>query len=396
MSEFENIRKDFPILENIVYLDSASTSLTPIQVINSINEYFLRYNSNIGRGAYKIAIKAHDEVEESRENISAFLNVKPEEIIFTKNTTEGINLIANGLKFKPNDNVIISNIEHHSNFLPWLNLNKLGVETRIVEADEFGIINPKNIADMIDNKTKLISISHVNNAIGSLQDVEKISKIAHDNNCLILIDGAQSLGHLPINIKKINPDFMAFPGHKGILGPVGTGFVYIKSELADMITPQNLGGGTIVNLKNNEFILEKSPYRFEGGTQNISGIIGLKNSVQYINKLGIENIDKHCSNLTNNLYKSLNSMENVKVYGKKENIKNIVSFNINNANPHDISKILDETGNICVRSGHHCNIPTMNLLKANEGTIRASIHCYNNLNDINKLIYLVEEISSIF
>lgn len=365
----DNIIKDFPLLKNFTYLDSASTSLTPLPVINSINDYFVNYNSNISRGAYKIAIKANENVDESRENISKFLNTKTEEISFTKNTTEGINTIANGLNFRPEDNIIISNIEHHSNFLPWLNLRKYGIKIKIAEANNFGIIEPSKIEELIDDNTKLISISHVNNAIGSLQNIEKISEIAHDNNCLILIDGAQSLGHIPINIKKINPDFMAFPGHKGILGPVGTGFLYIKNDLSNSVEPQNLGGGTVIDIVNNEFLLEKPPYCFEGGTQNIAGIIGLNTAVNYVNRIGLKNIENYCSKLTIKLYDSLKSIENVEVYGKRDNIRNIVSFNILNMNPHDVSKILDETSNICVRSGHHCAIPTMNLLNAEDGTV---------------------------
>ncbi|MBX7076075.1 MAG: cysteine desulfurase [Methanobacteriaceae archaeon] len=391
----DNIIKDFPLLKNFTYLDSASTSLTPLPVINSINDYFVNYNSNISRGAYKIAIKANENVDESRENISKFLNTKTEEISFTKNTTEGINTIANGLNFRPEDNIIISNIEHHSNFLPWLNLRKYGIKIKIAEANNFGIIEPSKIEELIDDNTKLISISHVNNAIGSLQNIEKISEIAHDNNCLILIDGAQSLGHIPINIKKINPDFMAFPGHKGILGPVGTGFLYIKNDLSNSVEPQNLGGGTVIDIVNNEFLLEKPPYCFEGGTQNIAGIIGLNTAVNYVNRIGLKNIENYCSKLTIKLYDSLKSIENVEVYGKRDNIRNIVSFNILNMNPHDVSKILDETSNICVRSGHHCAIPTMNLLNAEDGTVRSSIHCYNNLNDIEKLINTIDEISKL-
>ena len=387
----DNIRLNFPILEKYTYLDSASTSLTPIPVIDSINEYYLKYNANIGRGAYKISIKAGERVEETRKLISETLNVTPEEIIFTKNTTEGINLITNGFQFKKGDNVIISNIEHHSNYIPWLNQEKINV--KILKANQKGIINPNDLYNLIDENTKIISISHVNNAIGSVQPIKEIQKIAKEKNIPLMIDCAQSYGHIPLNIKA---DIMVFPGHKGIMGPVGTGFIYIKKELQNKIKPTNLGGGTITNTKEKEFTLEKPPHCYEGGTQNIAGIFGLKKAIEYTNSIGIKNIDKYTSKLTNELYKGLNEIENITVYGDKNNIKNIVSFNINNLNPHDVSKILDETGDICVRSGHHCAIPTIENIKANNGTIRASLHCYNNKEDIEKLIELTQEISKVF
>ena len=386
------IRKDFPILEEYTYLDSASTSLTPIPVIDAINEYYLKYNANIGRGAYKISIEAGSRFENTRKLISKTLNTSPEEIIFTKNTTEGINLIANGFQFKKGDNVIISNIEHHSNYIPWLNLkNKINI--KILQANKYGIINPNDLHELIDENTRIISISHINNAIGSLQPIKEIQKIAKDKGIILMVDCAQSYGHIPLDIKA---DIMVFPGHKGIMGPVGTGFIYIKKEIQKHIKPVNLGGGTITTTQGEEFTLEQSPHCYEAGTQNIAGIFGLKKAIEYTNTIGIENIDKYTSKLTTKLYEELNQIENIKVYGKKDNIKNIVSFSLNNLNPHDVSKILDETGNICVRSGHHCTIPTLNQIECTQGTIRASLHCYNNQEDIEKLIEIINEISKVF
>ena len=211
-----------------------------------------------------------------------------------------------------------------------------------------------------------------------------------------MIDVAQSIGHTKIDVKKINADFIAAPGHKGLLGPTGTGFLYGKKELLEKLSPTNLGGGTVTNLKNKEFELENVPYRFEGGTQNISGIIGFGKAIDYINDLKISKIEKHSIYLTKELYKLLSEIDNAIVYGNIDNIFNIVSFNIKNVNPHDVSKILDETENICVRSGYHCAIPSLDIINANEGTVRASIHCYNNLNDIKKLVDCVNELSKFF
>lgn len=348
-----------------------------------MNDYYYNYNSNTGRGNYKIAIKSSTKLEDGRKKIAKFINGNPEEIIFTKNTTEAINIIVNGLNFKKGDNVIISNIEHHSNLVPWLNLNN--VELRIAKINDDYIVNPEDINDLIDENTRLIAITHISNVFGSKQDVEKISRIAKENNILFLVDAAQSVGYTPIDINKIKSDFMAFPGHKGLLGPVGTGFLYLKKEIAESLMIKNLGGGTVKNIEGNSFTLEDIPYRFEGGTQNISGIIGLSKAIDYINNIKIENIEKYCNNLTKDLYESINTIENIEVYGNPKNIHHTVSFNLKGLNPYDVSKILDETSNICIRSGFHCSIPSVRTVNPENGVIRASIHCYNNFEDIEKL-----------
>lgn len=400
MKSTDNIRKDFPILKNMTYFDSASTSLTPKSVIESMDDYYYNYNANIGRGAYKIAIKSGQKVEESREKIANLINSSINEVIFTQNTTSAINIIANGFPFEKNDNIIISNVEHHSNSIPWLNIEKqanIGVNIKIANADYNGIVDPSNIAELINNNTKLIAITHISNSIGSVQDIKEISKIVHEHeDVYLLVDVAQSIGHAEVDVKDINADFIAAPGHKGLLGPTGTGFLYGKKELLEKVSPSNLGGGTITSLKNHKFSLENIPYRFEGGTQNISGIIGLGKAIDYINDVGISNIEKHSKKLTKELYEGLSEIDNIILYGDPENIFSIVSFNIAGVNPYDVSKILDETANICVRSGFHCAIPSLNLIGAAEGSIRASIHCYNNKEDVEKLIESIEEIVILF
>lgn len=403
MKSSKDIRKDFPILNNIIYLDSASTSLTPKIVIDEMNDYYYNYNANIGRGAYRTAIKSGQKVEETREKIAKLINSSENEIIFTQNTTSAINIVANGFPFEENDNIIISNIEHHSNSIPWLNLEKNSdngcnnINVKIANANSQGIIDPSTVSELIDSNTKLVAITHVSNSIGSCQDIKEISKIVHEHDDIyLLVDVAQSIGHMNIDVKDINADFIAAPGHKGLLGPTGTGFLYGKEELLKKLIPKNLGGGTITNLKNHEFKLEKVPHRFEGGTQNISGIIGLGKAIDYINDIRISKIEKHSQELTKKLYNSLAEIDNVILYGNPENIFSIVSFNIKGANPYDISKILDETSNICVRSGFHCAIPSLNLINANEGSVRASIHCYNNEDDIKKLVESLIEIVILF
>ncbi|MDR2623575.1 MAG: cysteine desulfurase [Methanobrevibacter sp.] len=383
MRGFKDIREDFPILKKFTYLDSASTSLTPIPVIEAMNDYYYNYNSNTGRGNYKIAIKSSNKVEDARGKIAKFINGDHDEIIFTKNTTEAINIVVNGLNFEKGENIIVSNVEHHSNLIPWLNLKNLEVKT--AEIDDGYTINTEDVLNLIDENTKLIAITHISNVFGSVQDVEEIGKIARENNLLFLVDAAQSAGYTPIDVGKINLDFMAFPGHKGLLGPVGTGFLYLKKEIAEDLMIKNLGGGTVTGVKGDEFTLDDVPYRFEGGTHNISGIVGLSKAIDYINNMKVENIEKYCDKLTKELYERIHSIENVEVYGNPNNIHHTVSFNVNGLNPYDVSKILDETSNICLRSGFHCSIPSVESVGTENGTVRASIHCYNNFKDIEKL-----------
>jgi cysteine desulfurase/selenocysteine lyase len=395
LNNIEQVRSDFPILNDLIYLDSASTSLTPKQVVEAMNEYYFRYNANIGRGAYRIAIEASNKVEESRGKIAKFINAKENEIIFTKNTTEAINTVANGLNFEKGDNICLSNIEHHSNLIPWLNLKQKGIKVNIIQANSEGIVEKENIKENINNRTKLIAITHISNSIGSIQDVEAIGKIAHENNSLFLVDGAQSLGHVKVNLKKINADFMAFPGHKGLLGPVGTGFLYLKEDISNELKTINLGGGTITNVEEENFSLENVPQRFEAGTLNISGIIGLNTAVDYINKIKVSNIEKHCAYLTKKIWDKLSKIEGLILYGSEKNTHGIVSFNIDGINSYDVAKILDETRDICVRSGFHCAIPGIKHLNAN-GTVRVSVHYYNNMSDVEKLANSTEEIAKVF
>ncbi|MDI6643883.1 MAG: cysteine desulfurase [Methanobacteriaceae archaeon] len=392
------LRADIPLLDNIIYLDAASTTPTPKPVVDAMCDYFYNYNVNTGRGAYKLAVKASERFRSARSTISNFLGCNEHEIIFTKNTTEAINLVANGIDLQKGDSVIVPNIEHHSNFVPWLNLKRKGVNVKIIKADEFGVVNPAEIEKNVDETTKLITITHISNSIGSVQPIEEIGKIANENNLLYLVDVAQSAGHMKLDLMKINADFIAFPGHKGFLGPVGTGFLYCKDENVENIVPINLGGGTVSDVTEDSFTLDSSPARFEGGTQNISGIIGLEAAVKYIKKIGIDKIEKHSNKLTKLMFEEIYDIKNTICYGDPENIYGITSFNINNMNSHDVAKILDETRNICVRSGYHCAIPAIRHFGAYEhgGTVRASLHYYNTKEDIQILAEVVKNIAESF
>lgn len=393
-----DIRADIPLLEDVIYLDAASTTPTPKPVLDAMCDYFYNYNSNTGRGAYRMAVKATKEFEEARSRISDFVGCGPSEVIFTKNTTEAINLVANGLDFKKGDSIIVPNIEHHSNFIPWLNLKYKGVDLRIVKTDEYGVVDPADVESAVDENTKLITTTHVSNAIGSVQPVKEIGKIAEENNVLYHVDAAQSAGHMKLDVKEIKANFVSFPGHKGLLGPIGTGFLYCSEESADNMKPLNLGGGTVVDVTEGDFLLEDVPARFEAGTQNIAGCIGLGAAVKYIKRIGMDKIEDHSKKLTTQLFQEISDIENTKIYGNPENIYGIVAFNIDGVNAHDVAKILDELKNICVRSGYHCAIPAIRHIGAYElgGTVRASVHYYNTSEEVQVFGETLREISKFF
>jgi cysteine desulfurase / selenocysteine lyase len=393
-----DIRADIPLLEEVIYLDAASTTPTPKPVVEAMCDYFYNYNSNTGRGAYKMAVKSTKEFEGARTQISKFIGCRQSEVIFTKNTTEAINLVANGLDFKKGDSIIVPNIEHHSNFIPWLNLKKKGVELKVIKADKHGIIDVTDIESAVDSNTKLITTTHVSNAIGSVQPINDIGDVATENDVLYLIDAAQSAGHMKLNVKETNADFISFPGHKGLLGPIGTGFLYCREESVEKLEPMNLGGGTVIDVSEREFSLEDVPARFEGGTQNIAGIIGLGTAVDYIKRIGMDKIEYHSKKLTAQLFQEINDIGNTIVYGSPENIYGIVAFNIDGVNAHDVAKILDEQKNICVRSGHHCAIPAIRHIGAFElgGSVRASVHYYNTKEEIEIFGETLREISKFF
>ncbi len=390
-----DVRRDIPLLGDVIYLDAASTTPTPRPVVEAISDYFYNYNANTGRGAYRMAVKATQRLDEARNKIARFVKADPNEIIFTKNTTEAINMVARGLEFERGDNIVVPNIEHHSNLVPWLNLQEKGVELRMVKADEEGVIDLESFNEMVDGKTRLVSITHISNSLGTVQPVEEIAEIAENNGTMCLVDAAQSVGHMEVDVKQLKADFVAFPGHKGLLGPVGTGFLYCAENVQKELKPLNLGGGTVDDVTGNDFNLTEAPACFEGGTQNIAGFIGLGAAIDYLKRIGMSNIERHSEKLTRIMYHEIHDLEKVTVYGSPENIYGIVSFNIDNINPHDLAKILDETRSICVRSGFHCAIPSMRHIGAYElgGTVRASIHYYNTREEIELFVETLKEVS---
>jgi cysteine desulfurase/selenocysteine lyase len=392
MYDVYSIRKDFPVLNEVIYLDNAATSQTPRQSVEAMNDFFFTYAANYGRGAHRLARKTTERFEIAREIVANFFSAKTEKVIFTKNTTESINIVANGLQWSSGDRVITSIIEHHSNYLPWVALRKFGVELDLIESDREGIINPENIEDAITERTELIAISHISNVFGSVQDIMKIVKIGHKNGVKVLIDAAQSAGHSELSFKEIGCDFLAMPGHKGLLGPQGTGILI--ADKPESLTPSVLGGGAVEAVRGCEYELLEPPARFEAGTPNIPGVIGLGRSVEYVQALGLTNIHNHVNMLSRLAAKELSDIQGVEVYGPQDRA-GVVSFNIGELNPHDVSLILDETNKICTRSGYHCAMPALRFIDV-QGTVRASFGPYNTIEEVDVLVESVNQLATSF
>jgi cysteine desulfurase/selenocysteine lyase len=402
MIDVDQIRKDFPILQTgIVYLDSTASSLTPEPVLEKMMEFYRDYRANIGRGIHRLSIRASEEYEKVRSKIADFINAKSaSEIIMTRNTTEGINLVARGLDWKKGDKIVTTVLEHHSNFIVWLRVrDKHGALVEVVKPRQpvlKGILDPADFEKIIDDKTKLVAVTHVSNVLGVITPVKEIVEIAQDHGTYVLVDGAQSVPHMKVDVQRLGCDFLAFSGHK-MCAPTGSGVLYIREELADKVEPLNIGGGSIVDVGIDYYKLDSSPRRFEGGTPDIAAAIGLGAAVDYLQKIGIENIEAYEKALVKKMYDGLTVLPKVQVYGPEpEQRVGIVSFNVGDLNPHDVALALDVSANIMVRSGHHCAQPLSKIIIGKPGTVRASAYFYNILEEIEKLISGVKEIAETF
>jgi cysteine desulfurase/selenocysteine lyase len=385
------VREDFPVLKEVVYLDSTATTQTPKPAVEAMVEYFYRYAGNHGRGAHRLAREATNRYEDARETVARFLNAEPSKTVFTKNTTEGINLIANSYPWEAGDHIVTTLVEHHSNLLPWLRLQKKGVDVTVVSPDREGRIDISSIEKAFTEKTRLVAITQVSNVFGSIQDVKSITKLAHRNGIKVLIDGAQSAGHMPVSVKDLNCDFFATAGHKGLLGPQGTGVLYIKEP--DVLDSASVGGGTVSDVEGYTYVLEPSPTCFEAGTPNIPGVIGLGRAVEYVEKIGVPEIEAHEIKLSREAAKRLSELEHVEVYGPEDRA-GIVPFNVKGLHAHDVALILDQTRKICVRSGHHCAIPITRFLKV-DSTVRASFALYNTEEEVDILVNAVDGLKAL-
>lgn len=385
------VREDFPVLKEVVYLDSTATTQTPKPAVEAMVEYFYRYAGNHGRGAHRLAREATNRYEDARENVARFLNAEPSKTVFMKNTTEGINLVANSYPWEAGDHIVTTLLEHHSNLLPWLRLQKKGVNVTVVSPDSKGKIDISSIEKAFTEKTRLVAVTQVSNVFGSVQDVKKITKLAHRHGIKVLIDGAQSAGHMPVSLKDLNCDFFATAGHKGLLGPQGTGVLYIKEP--DVLDSASVGGGTVSDVEGYTYVLEPSPACFEAGTPNIPGVIGLGRAVEYVENIGVSEIEAHEIKLSREAAKRLSELEHVEVYGPEDRV-GIVPFNVKGLHAHDVALILDQTRKICVRSGHHCAIPITRFLKV-DSTVRASFALYNTEEEVDILVNAVDGLKAL-
>jgi cysteine desulfurase/selenocysteine lyase len=394
----KKIRRDFPILDSgIIYLDNAASSLTPEPVVQKMLEFYHSYRANVERAIHRFSQRASEEYEKARAKVANFITAESEtEIILTSNATEAINLVANGLTWKKGDKIVTSLIEHHSNFIVWLRLKKrYGVDVEIVRPSREGLFDIADFEKAIDDKTRLVALTQVSNVLGVKTPVEEVARIAHYHDAHLLVDGAQSVPHLKVDVQKAGCDYLAFSGHK-MLGPTGVGVLYARKELLDNLEPSSIGGGTIADVDVDYYTLAESPTKFEAGTPAVAEAIGLGTAVDYLREVKLENIEVHERKLMKKMYQGLADIPSVEVYGPKklEQRTSIVSFNVGDLNPHDVALALDVSADILVRSGHHCCLPlNKELLKRPEGTVRASVYLYNTDAEVEKLVSAVEEIA---
>jgi len=399
MLNVEKIRQDFPILKKgIIYFDSTSSSLTPEPVLRKMLEFYHEYRANVDRGVHRLSQKASEEYEKAHAKVADFLNAKSQsEVIITKNTTEGINTVANGLKWEKGDKIVTTLLEHHSNFIVWLRLKRrYGVKIEVVKPKQpviHGILDPADFEKAVDDKTKLVAVTHVSNVLGTISPVKQIAKIAHEHDAFILIDAAQSVPHMKVDVQKIDCDFLACSGHK-MCGPTGCGVLYMKNEAMSEVEPLNIGGGVIEDVEINNYALNKTSKRYEAGTPPIAEGIGLGAAVDYLQKIGMENIEKHEKELAKQMYKEVSEVPKAEVYGPPpENKISILAFNIDNLNSHDVALALDVSAKIMIRSGHHCALPLIKGVIKKPSVARASTYFYNTKEEVHKLSSALNEIT---
>jgi cysteine desulfurase/selenocysteine lyase len=390
------IRKDFPILEDVIYLDSASTSLTPEPVLEAVLDYYHSYKANVGRGVYRMAQLADQRYRDAHRKAADFIGGAGQEgmTVFTRNTTESINIVARGMLWKKGDRIVTSLLEHHSNLLPWMRLKEKGVDLRIIKPDKTGMIDLADYEKAIAKGTRLVAVSQLSNALGTVLPIKEISKICQERGSALLVDGAQSVPHMPVDVKDIDCDFLCFSGHK-MLAPQGSGVLWIKTE--GEVEPLLVGGGMVQDVNDSDYEVKKGYEGYEAGTPDISAGIGLGAAVDYLTRAGVEEIHNHEGRLTAKLLEGLQEIEGVEVYGPVSGAAaargGVVSFAMEGLLPHEVALMLDQASSISVRSGHHCCIPLMKHLGLKYGTVRASLYLYNTEDEIEKLLATLEQIA---
>jgi len=400
----EKIRSDFPTLnvkvhgKKLIYLDNAATTHKPFVVINTLDNFYKLHNSNVHRGVHHLSQIATNLYENSREKVREFINARHfEEIIFTKGATESINLIAYsyGRYFlNEGDEIIISHMEHHSNIVPWQLLCKeKKLKLRIIPIDDDGNLILEEYYKLLNEKTKIVSIVHISNTLGTINPIDKIIEEAKKYNAITIIDASQSIQHIPIDVQKLNCDFLVFSGHK-IYGPTGTGILYGKKEILEEMPPYQSGGDMIKSVSFDRTIFNDLPYKFEAGTPNIAGFVGLSAAIDYINNYGFDYISNYENQLLEYATRKLTAIENLKIIGNSSKKASVISFVINNIHPHDIGTLLDNEG-IALRTGQHCTEPIMRRYNI-PATSRVSLCFYNTIDEINVLYNEIIKIINIF
>ena len=397
-----DIRNDFPILNNrkITYLDSGATTQKPVQVINAVDEYYKNNNANPHRGAYTLSQDATEAYENTRTKIANFINARHrEEIIFSKNASESLNLLAYsyGLNnLSENDEVVLSIMEHHSNLVPWQFVTqKTNSKLKYMYINDEYEITDEEIKSKITDNTKIVGITHVSNVLGTINDVEKIIKYAHKKGAIVVVDASQSIPHMKIDVQKMDADFVVFSGHK-MLAPLGIGVLYGKRELLNNMTPFLMGGDMIEYVYEDYTTFAPLPNKFEAGTQNVGGVIGLGSAIDYIENIGYDKINEIESEVVEYAREELSKLDFLELYmtPNKEKHQAVISFNIKSVHPHDVASILDSS-NVCVRSGNHCAQPLLRSMGI-DSTCRASFYLYNTKEDVDHLVEALNKAYDMF
>lgn len=389
-----NVRKQFPILDQeinghpLVYLDSAATSQKPVQVIEAVEKYYKRDNSNVHRGVHTLGARATEAYETAREKVRRFINARStRETIFTRGTTTSLNIVAHSYArsvLQAGDEIVITQMEHHSNLIPWQQAAKAtGAELKYIPLGEDGTISLQDVEATVTERTKIVSIMHVSNVLGTVNPIKDIAAIAHKNGAVMVVDGAQSAPHMKIDVQELDCDFFAFSGHK-MCAPTGIGVLYGKEHLLQQMEPLEFGGEMIDHVGLHDATWKELPWKFEGGTPTIAGAVGLGAAIDFLTEIGLEHIEAHEKKLAAYAIEQLERLDGVEIYGPFQNRAGLVTFNLEGVHPHDVSTVLDAEG-IAIRAGHHCAQPLMGWLKQT-ATARASMYLYNTEEDIDRLV----------
>ncbi len=404
MLDVARIRADFPLLgqpENgrrLVYLDNAATTQKPQAVLDAVAEYYRTTNANVHRGAYDLAIRATEAYETARAKVAAFVNAwAPEGVVFTRGTTEAINLVAGAYgraNVRAGDSVVVTAMDHHSNLVPWqLLCQEKGATLRMVEVTEDGRIDLSDFGRALERRPKIVAFPYVSNALGTVNPVAQLAKLAHAGGAVVVVDGAQSTPHLKVDVRAIECDFYALSGHK-MLGPMGSGALVAKPELLEAMPPYHGGGEMISRVWDDHSTYNKIPHKFEAGTPNVEAAVGLAAAIAYLERVGPERIADHERALAAAAIDKLVQIEGVTVYGPRDHRAGVVSFTYGDIHPHDIATILDQDG-ICIRAGHHCAQPLMRRLNV-AATARASFYLYNGLDEVDALVGSLVKAGALF